>query len=276
MTLKYLHFLNLDIVAGVAATGLLAERATGALLPGAHLPWSWWIVVPLTSWVIYTADRLIDVRLAPADHPTFRHQFHARNATLLTALCIVFGLAAGILALFTFRLDMLLAAPLCLAVIVAHHLLQRTAGKHFEGTLKDLNVVIVYTFATWYIPVLVGTFTWHSASILAAFVLIVTAIVLQLSIVDVEHDTNLGVSSSALELGVDKAMFIMRICCALAAACVIAPMSDDIALVAIVTLMCFCVTLLPLAFIRMQRPHARLLSELILSLPFLLLFFPHT
>lgn len=272
--IKYLHFLNLDIVAGVAASGLLAERATGAMYPGAHLPWTWWFVVPASAWVVYTADRLVDVRLAPAEHPTFRHQFHARNRPLLIAICAIVSAVVAYLAITTFTLPMLMAAPICLAVIVAHHLLQRTAGRHHEGTLKDANVIIVYTFASWFIPILVGTFTWHSASVLASFTLIVTAIVLQLSVVDIESDTSLHVSSSALELGPDLTAFLIRLFCALAAGIVIAPMSDDLPLVGIMMLMCFCTVLLPLAFIRLQRPHARLLSELILSLPYLLLFFP--
>lgn len=273
-----MHFLNLDIVAGVAATGLLAERATGASFPGELLPWSWWIVVPLTAWVVYTGDRLVDVHLAPAEHPTFRHQFHARHRRALTFACVVIAVCVAILAFLTFTPAMLLAAPLCAAVIVAHHLLQRVtrrhSRRHFHGTLKDLNVVLVYTFATWFIPILVGTFTIDSAMMLASFTLIVAAIVLQLSVNDAESDTALRVSSSALELGPERAAFMMRVCCAAAAAFAITPTPHDTPLTAILVLMSVCTVMLPLAFAHMQRPHARLTTELILSLPYLLIVFP--
>lgn len=273
-----MHFLNLDIVAGVAATGLLAERATGASFPGEHLPWSWWIVVPLAAWVVYTVDRLVDVQLAPAEHPTLRHQFHARHRLALIVACGVIVIGVAVLALLTFTPAMLLAAPICAAVIVTHHLLQRVTRRHsrrpFHGTLKDLNVVLVYTFATWYIPILVGIFTVDSATVLASFMLIVTAMVLQLSVSDAQSDTALRVSSSALELGTERAALIMRLCCAAAAAFAFIPMPDDAPLIAILVLMSVCTAMLPLVFAHMQRPHARLTTELILSLPYFLIVFP--
>lgn len=269
--IKYVHFLNLDIVAGVAATGLLAERATGA-----HLPWSWWIVVPLSAWVVYTVDRLVDVKLAPAQHPTYRHQFHARHRTALLAACAIVVPVVAVLAFQTFSVWMLLAAPLCVAVIVAHHVLQRATGNHHEGSIKDANVIIIYTFATWFIPIAVGAFNFQTAVVLASFTLVVSAIVLQLSISDAASDISLGVSSSALELGTGRATFLMRLCWTIAGVLAFTQLPYDVPIASVLVCMCVCTALLPLAFARMQRPHARLTAELILSLPYLLLVFPRT
>lgn len=267
--IKYVHFLNIDIVAGVAATGILAERVTGSILP-----WSWWIVVPLSAWVVYTADRLIDVQLAPTEHPSYRHQFHARHRRVLIAACIIVLVVVAVIAITTFTMWMLLAAPVCVAVIVAHHVLQRLTGQRYMGTIKDANVIVIYTFATWFIPLMMGSMTWHVAVTLTSFVLIVTSIVLQLSISDVASDAQLGVSSSAQELGPERATLLMRICCTAAGVLATTQLPYDAPMASILILMCACATSLPLAFARMQRPHARLTSELILSLPYLLLAFP--
>lgn len=118
--------------------------------------------------------------------------------------------------------------------------------------------------------------TWHTTVVLTSFVLIVTAIVLQLSIVDVASDTQLGVSSSARELGQERATLLMRLCWASAAVLGITQVLYDLPMAAIIVCMCVCTALLPLAFARMQRPHARLTTELILSLPFLLITFPRS
>jgi len=283
--IKYIHFLNLDIVAGVAATGILAERITQS-----HLPLSWWFVVPLSAWVVYTADRLIDVRLAPAEHPTFRHQFHARHASLLTVICVVAMALVVTVALMTFSPWMLIAAPLCAVFIVAHHVLQRATSRRFAGTLKDTNVILIYAFATWFIPLGLGGFSVTAVMALVTFTSIVTAIVLQLSISDTSTDTELGVSSSALEMGLPRARLLMRLCLGAATVISVAMFflavlrtpfdvirtTSDVPLAIVLLCMCVCTALLPFAFGRLQRPHARLTSELILSLPYLLLFFPHT
>ncbi|MCB0844836.1 MAG: hypothetical protein KDE26_16390 [Bacteroidetes bacterium] len=69
-----LRILSLDVVAGALVSGYMVGQ-----LMGATLPLIWWIGLPVSVWVIYTADHLLDAwRLKDQAH-TDRHLFHHKN-----------------------------------------------------------------------------------------------------------------------------------------------------------------------------------------------------
>ena len=92
--MRLLRALSLDVVAGAACGGLLAEFVTGARM----LP-VWWIALLTAVWSIYTGDHLLDAFSARGPLATHRHDFHRRHARALTiglAAAVLCGLVASI------------------------------------------------------------------------------------------------------------------------------------------------------------------------------------
>ena len=65
------QFLSLDVVLGALFTGMMAAK-----LLNCPLPLAWWIGFPLSVWIFYTADHLMDAYRLGAQAHTDRHLFH--------------------------------------------------------------------------------------------------------------------------------------------------------------------------------------------------------
>lgn len=63
------------------------------------MPWSWYVVLPLAVWVIYTGDHLLDAYRLQDQASTPRHRFHHRHFKLLLALAVIAAVTAVTLAL---------------------------------------------------------------------------------------------------------------------------------------------------------------------------------
>jgi len=68
-----LRILSLDVVLGAIASGSMV-----VYLRGEEMPWIWWLALPLSVWVIYTADHLLDAYRLKEHASTDRHRFHYR------------------------------------------------------------------------------------------------------------------------------------------------------------------------------------------------------
>lgn len=127
------------------------------------------ITLGLTVWIIYLADRLLDVRGAPATRETERHRFHRRHNRLLWAL-LVLALCADLAAVIfwlrpaVFRSGLLPFTAVILYMGIVH--------RHRIPIPKELAVAILFTAGTF----LIGwTFTQHRHALLfpaAAFLLL--------------------------------------------------------------------------------------------------------
>lgn len=92
--MRLLRALSLDVVAGAACGGLLAESVTGVRM----LP-AWWIALLTAVWSIYTGDHLLDARRSLGPLATYRHTFHRDHAGVLSvalAGAVVAGLTASL------------------------------------------------------------------------------------------------------------------------------------------------------------------------------------
>ena len=68
---RYVRILSLDVVGGALASGAMVVR-----LVGEPMPWMWWVALPLSVWVIYTTDHLLDAYRLKGRASTLRHRFH--------------------------------------------------------------------------------------------------------------------------------------------------------------------------------------------------------
>lgn len=118
------------------------------------------ITLGLTVWVIYLADRLLDVRSAPTTRETERHRFHRRHNRLLWAL-LVLAFFADLAAVFfwlrpaVFRSGLLPFTAVILYLGIVHR--QRIPIP------KEIAVAMLFTAGTF----LIGwTFSQHRLSLL--------------------------------------------------------------------------------------------------------------
>ena len=139
-----IQILSIDVVLGALLTGNM-----GAKLLEIDMPWSWWVVFPVSIWVFYTGDHLLDAyRLGSKAH-TLRHQFHFRYFSILCGVVLGLLLLVGVVSFFApsplLRLGFFLG---CLGIV---HLglsfvLQNTISKWLQ---KELGVALIYTLGVW-------------------------------------------------------------------------------------------------------------------------------
>lgn len=191
--------LSLDVAAGAAGGGVLAASFLDARVPAAFH-----IVLPLSVWVVYTADHLLDARRLGPRASTPRHLFHHRHfrtlalATLLGALLAV-GIAlrslgpAGVL----FGLGMGTFA-------ILHLLAVRLVGDRSSLLLvKELGVALVYAVGIWGLPLIV-TARWNDPAAwlaFAQFFLLALTNLLEFSAFELVTDTADGHTSFARAAG---------------------------------------------------------------------------
>lgn len=209
-----MKYLNIEVVLGVISMSILAQHSMSVTLP-----YSWYVVVPLVAWAVYTLDRIADVVRDNPELYSDRHQFHQHHMWKLIA-AVVFALAvAGIVAAFYFPLSYWLVA-LALGVLTALHYFFHFAKGRFTGIVKDLNVAVTFSLAAWCIPYLLSSHTLlvlsDGIAVFVAATLITFADVALLSILEVEADTTRGTSSLAVALGVKRSRFLAATFCLLA------------------------------------------------------------
>ncbi len=268
--LHRIHFLNLDIVAGVIASAILAERVCNCILPA-----GWWFVIPVAAWLIYTLDRVLDDNRASGDYPTLRHAFHHRNRRALLIACVILAPACAIVAVLTLPPFTWIIALCAGALVAIHHLAQHLFTSRWLSVLKDVNVVVTYTAAIWSVPVILSPDPGRVVVMTIACIVLVTwAIVVVESIADVDIDTALHQPSVARALGPRGTTAMVTASIGLAVALALGIMTADVPAGTVLLLMCLTTTCLPMLFRSgIDRPITRLLAELVLSLPYLLLFF---
>jgi 4-hydroxybenzoate polyprenyltransferase len=142
-----MHLLNLDVAGGAVASNLMVRYL---LRTPAYSVWSYFVLGG-TVWIIYTADRLWDVRRMTELPLTARHRFHLQNRKgLWKATGIVTGITAVITLYFLpfrvvgFGLGLTLAVGLYLWLV--HLLSAHSRRKWFQ---KEPLVAILYTAGIW-------------------------------------------------------------------------------------------------------------------------------
>ncbi|MDW3647829.1 MAG: hypothetical protein R8P61_12240 [Bacteroidia bacterium] len=148
---KFFHtfrLLSLDVVLGALCSAYMV-----VLLLEVKVPTIFWIALPISVWVIYTADHLLDAyRLKDQAH-TPRHLFHY---TYFRSIAFAF-LLAGALCVFLFPflvpVSMLYFAAFMGAFTGVHFLLVKWVGERISPLfLKELGVALIYAAGVWGAP----------------------------------------------------------------------------------------------------------------------------
>ncbi len=141
----YAEMLSLDVCIGAMGSGAVAQTICRARMKTA-----WWWILPLSVWVIYTADHLFDAWKLRGDAVNARHRFHHDHFTALAVLACVAALTAFLGALYYLR-DLVVFGGVIAGSFALLHILLAYWGRVRIG--KEVSVAVIYTFGVWYAPV---------------------------------------------------------------------------------------------------------------------------
>lgn len=182
---RTINLLSLDVVLGAVISSLYFT----ALLEVKPNEYST-IALGLTVWIIYTADRLLDVRKLKNQPATERHKFHQRYQKQLWVMIALMGMIVVALAFFLHQ--SVLAGGIFLSVVICIYLA-------FQKNLhiKEFVVAILYTLGVL-LPAL-GVFTGLPSAkhylLIAQFFTVVLINLLLFSWFECESDRSEGYSS---------------------------------------------------------------------------------
>jgi hypothetical protein len=139
-----------DVALAALGGGVMATRVTGALMPR-----TFYLLLPLSVWVVYTLDHLLDARRMGAAAHTPRHRFHFRYQHLLWPACAVGAVLCALLAFWGLSwLGLAFGAGMC-GLVVLHLLIVKAAGSLASPLLaKELGVGVIFTVGVWGLPLL--------------------------------------------------------------------------------------------------------------------------
>lgn len=188
---RIFNLLSIDVVAGAVFSSLYFSVLLGVKPDSYSL-----IVLGLTVWIIYTADRLLDVRNLPCAATTDRHKFHQRYFNKLWGAIVLGGIFVLILSLLLDRTVLVggifLAALICIYLRVQYKL-----------CIKEFIVASLYT-AGVLLPSL-GLLTRPLASehylLIAQFFIVALVNLLLFSWFEYQSDKGSGFSSFVTAYG---------------------------------------------------------------------------
>lgn len=100
----------------------------------------------ISTWIIYLLDRLLDLRIYPADFSE-RHQFHYKKKRVLTGLLIFLAFLAFILCFFIPKAVLFYGIFLSIGIAIYLLLLNTFLKKEYLQWLKEPTTAIFYTLA---------------------------------------------------------------------------------------------------------------------------------
>jgi hypothetical protein len=201
--------LSLDVVLGSLAVGIFAT----SLLDVKANPW-WWLILPVSVWVVYTLDHLLDGFNLKGNSTIYRHNFHFQNRKIIISIMIVFGLAAIVLAFF-FLDARIIKGGIGLGLIVLLYQGLNAVNKRSDNFFfqKEFFIAVVYIVGIFLAPVV-----WHNMHLSGerlSIALILIALVFAESVIiswyDFENDKADGLPSFTINFGKTKTRKFIRL-----------------------------------------------------------------
>ncbi len=146
---KKFRILSLDVVLGAIISAAMVVK-----LLEVQMPWIFWVALPLSVWILYTADHLMDAyRLQDQAH-TERHYFHFLHFRSIAIVWCV-GILLGIILVPIYAPWPMILFGLGLGLFSLLHLLLVSLIGNRTSWLyhKELGVGLVYTLGVWGGPV---------------------------------------------------------------------------------------------------------------------------
>lgn len=195
---SYARLLSLDVVLGALASAFMVSSWLEV-----HMPVFFWIVLPISVWVIYTADHLLDAYRLKTNAHTPRHLFHFTYFTPIFIAFLVFGLiCVGLVPFFSLKIFYFGLGMGTFTII--HLLLVKWVGdRNSWFYLKELGVGLIYTGGVWGVPILLDTEPLRKVDVLftVQFFLLAMINLLTFSMYEMKTDKLDGHTSFVLGIG---------------------------------------------------------------------------
>ncbi len=154
------QILSIDVVLGSLAVGYLATR----VLNVAANPY-WWIILPLSVWVVYSLDHIIDSTKNKESAVIIRHRFHYIHRKPIITIVVIAALLSITLSLF-FLERQIIFFGLILSVITVFYFISIYLLKSRKSIIlqKELIIAAVYTTGVFMAPLVwLGKLPSHPA-----------------------------------------------------------------------------------------------------------------
>lgn len=152
---QWLSVFSIDVVIGVVACGFLAVK-----LLDVHPSIFWWIILPLTVWLIYTLDHIVDGRKVGKNALTKRHYFHFIFAKPLLAISLLILIGNAVLALFFLERNIFVAGAILGFLVFTYFMLikfsKETSVFRYQ---KELSIATLFSAGIWIGPLVLAGFT---------------------------------------------------------------------------------------------------------------------
>ncbi|MFZ4463482.1 MAG: hypothetical protein ACOYN5_06520 [Bacteroidales bacterium] len=206
--LHFLRYLSLEVVLNALAVGVFA-----LVWLDVSMPLSWWILLALSVWTVYTTDHLVDAFRKPLIPVIARHRFHREHSkgigTMLVAVCLV-----NIFLLLRFPdLRLIVGGAVLLAFAGLYFYILRFSPRLGNQLPKELIVAGIFLCGIWFAPLMeLADYLKHSDIImLFIFFLLAFAETAIVSWFEQEQDLADGHPSFALKMGKRKSRKILLI-----------------------------------------------------------------
>ncbi len=179
---------------GAICLGNLATKTTNTALP-----WAWWVLLPLSVWIVYSIDHLLDAEKARNRFLSQRHYFYLKHNQILKKIVATLVIISTMIAIIFLPLKLFLGGLMLALCIVIYFIYF-----HFFDTYrlpKECIIAIIYTAGIWFGPMMFSNTIEKSIYILC-FTSFATALsnLLIFSVLSKEEDQKSGYKSLAIDM----------------------------------------------------------------------------
>ncbi|MDH3626283.1 MAG: hypothetical protein OES25_01340 [Acidobacteriota bacterium] len=158
--LRFAQAISLDIVCGVVCGGYFATTVTGS-----DLPIMWYVLLGLSTWVIYLVDHLLDALRVPRRDLSWRHWTVLRHRHWFVPCIVTLGIVLPILALRFLPTPTLWWSGIVVTAALSHLCWAQRARRHWLP--KEVTAATIYVGGIWFVPLAMGRVDRWTVSLLA-------------------------------------------------------------------------------------------------------------
>ena len=275
--IKKFHILSIDVLIGAIASGAFAVEVL-KVRPG----FAWWIVLPLSVWIVYSLDHIIDSVKRNATNLSIRQLFFKEHSKWLWIIIFLFSILTAFLVLYSLDTAIVEFGMVIGFVTSVYFLLLVFLGEKKSIFLqKELFVAAIYTAGIWGGPMALMKFQLNHDQLilLINFLLLVFSDILILNFYEAESDKKNNPNSFILKYGKRFSYYFIwiLIIVVFSSSLVEVILVQDVKLsIAFKLLMLMSIVLLILFNYRdkfRQWPYYRLVGEIVFWIPVVLLLF---
>lgn len=196
---------------------------------GTDMPATWYLVLPVCTWIIYLLDHVVDVTRKDQDYPTPRHRFVKKHLKWIALLIVSLSLFVLTQAIMHFNRT-LFACGLGLSCIVLVHLFIVRINPQFFSFLNNKELAVSFVYASGiYLGPLSSLYVQDAPLLIPAlcyvlFLAVTYVNLLMASLIEYDYDEQMQNSSWVRAISKPRAERIFNVLCAavlISAACLL-------------------------------------------------------